>query len=103
VSVINDATSTVTATPLGNNPVGVAVNPFTGRVYVTNAFAASLSVIDGASNTVTATIPVGNTPIAVAANPFTGRVYVTNRSADSVSVINDQPSRSTPTSTSHAP
>lgn len=38
--------------PVGVNPQTVAVNPSTNLVYVANAGAASISVIDGASNTV---------------------------------------------------
>jgi YVTN family beta-propeller protein len=86
VSVIDGATNTVVATvPVGLWPDGVAVNPNTNRVYVINRFYelnkpwesyGSVSVIDGASNTVVATMPVGNDPADVAVNPNTNLIYV---------------------------
>ena len=63
--------NTVTATiPVGNGPVGVAVNPSMGVVYVTSIKNGTVSVISGGSNTVTATIPVGNGPVGVNAMGF---------------------------------
>ncbi|HEX2212041.1 MAG TPA: hypothetical protein VHH12_00965 [Mycobacterium sp.] len=44
----------------------MAVDPAGTRVYVTNSGSDSVSVIDTASNEVTATIPVGDSPTAVA-------------------------------------
>ena len=78
VSVISGRTNTVTATiPVGSGPFGVAANPKTGTIYVTN-FDNTVSVINGRTNTVTATIPVGNAPVGVAADPKTHTIYVTN-------------------------
>lgn len=86
VSVINQATNMVTATiPVGAWPAGVAVNPMTNTIYVTNYAGPSLSIINGATNVVTATIPntsVGNTPLGVAVNPMTNKVYVTDYIGD---------------------
>jgi YVTN family beta-propeller protein len=88
VSVIDGATRTVTATvPVGENESGVAVDPSTHTVYVTtekvsgNAPATGdnmVSVIDGATRTVTATVPVGSGPRGVAVDPDTHTVYVAN-------------------------
>src|SRR5580693_4331965 len=48
---------TVTATiPVGSGPQGVAVDPAAGSVYLANYSSDSASVIDEATNTVTATI-----------------------------------------------
>ena len=44
-------------------------------------------MIDGATNTVTATIPVGSKPIGVGVDPSTHTVYVANESDSTVSVI----------------
>ena len=45
-------------------------------------------MIDGATNTVTATIPVGGEPDAVGVDPLaTGTVYVANEGGNNVSVI----------------
>ncbi|MBZ5504515.1 MAG: hypothetical protein LAO78_03410 [Acidobacteriia bacterium] len=55
--------------------------------YVTNLANNTVSVIDTASNTVTATIPVGNTPVGVVFSPNGSRAYVTNNADGTVSVI----------------
>ncbi len=46
VSVIDPATNTVTGSPItvGASPLGVAVNPVTGEVYVTNFAGDTVSV-----------------------------------------------------------
>jgi YVTN family beta-propeller protein len=59
----------------------------TRSIYVTNQSDGTVSVIDTATNTVTATIAVGNQPNAVAVNATTGRFYVTNQADGTVSVI----------------
>ena len=88
MSVIDAATSTVTATiPVGSSPAGVAVDPTTDTVYVTNYVGGTVSVIDAATSTVTATIPVGSYPYGVAVDPSTHTVYVTNFGDGTVSVI----------------
>ena len=59
----------------------------TADAYVTNAGSDTVSVIDTATNTVTATIPVGSTPVRAAVTPDGTRAYVTNAGSDTVSVI----------------
>jgi len=68
-------------------PTGVAYDPSNGYPYVTNWFSDSFSVIDGATNTVIATIPVGSEPGGVAYDPSNGYIYVTNYDSGTVSVI----------------
>jgi YVTN family beta-propeller protein len=81
---------TVTATiPVGSGPLGVAVDPAAGTVYVANSGAGTVSVIDEATNAVTATITVGSDPDAVAVNSTAGTVYVTDGGAGTVSVIDE--------------
>jgi YVTN family beta-propeller protein len=69
----------------------VAVSPDGSKVYVTNDFSFSVSVIDTATNTVTATIPltVGSHPFGVAVTPDGSKVFVANEQSQpgSVSVI----------------
>src|SRR5215469_8288921 len=73
VSVINEATGTVTGTiDVGSGPDAVAADPGTGTVYVANAGSSNVSVINEATGTVTGTIDVGSAPDAVAADPRTG-------------------------------
>ena len=80
ISVIDDASNAVIATvPVGHQPWFVEVNSTTGRVYVTNAGTVSgyganrndgtISVIDGASNAVIATIRVGAQPRGARGEP----------------------------------
>ena len=58
---------------------------------MTNLQSNSVSVINGATNTVTSTIPVGSYPHDVAVNPTTNTVYTANMQSNSVSVINGAP------------
>ena len=55
--------------------------------YITNSDDNSVSVIDTATNTVTATVSVGNNPWGIAVNPNGKKVYVANRGSNNVSVI----------------
>jgi YVTN family beta-propeller protein len=60
------------------------------NVYVANASANTVSVIDSTKNKVIDTISVGKTPIGVAVNPLNKRVYVSNRGENTVSVIDSK-------------
>jgi YVTN family beta-propeller protein len=55
--------------------MAVAVNETTNRAYVVGHNSSSVTVIDGKSRTVVATIKTGAGPEAVAVNPVTNRVY----------------------------
>jgi YVTN family beta-propeller protein len=68
-------------------PIGVAVNPVTKNVYVTNEFSNTVSVINGVTERVADTITVGSFPYGIAVNPFNDRIYVTNRGSNTVTVI----------------
>ncbi len=50
---------------VGTAPSGVGINPTTNKVYVANKGGNTVSVIDGASNTVAATVSVGSFPWGV--------------------------------------
>src|SRR5205823_1537232 len=56
----------------------VAVNSNTDRIYAANRFANVISVIDGSTDSVIATIAGINQPYGLAVNPNTNRLYVTN-------------------------
>ncbi|HEX6597154.1 MAG TPA: serine/threonine-protein kinase [Acidimicrobiales bacterium] len=62
---------------VGDDPTAVATDPRTGRVYVANSGSLSVSVLDGASRQVVATVALPSRPWGVALNQRTGRVYVT--------------------------
>ncbi|AEV71714.1 YVTN family beta-propeller repeat protein [Mycolicibacterium rhodesiae NBB3] len=72
---------------VGDAPAGVAVSPDSATVYVTNSGNDTVSVIDAATNTVTATIDVGDTPFGLAVSPDGAAVYVSNSADGTVSVI----------------
>lgn len=55
--------------------------------YIANNTDATVSVLDTASNTVSATIAVGQAPYGVAVNAMGSRVYVSNQTSKTVSVI----------------
>ena len=62
----------------------VGVGPY---AYITNSGDNTVSVIDTATNNVTAMIPVGNYPMGVAVTPDGKKVYVTNFFGRTISVI----------------
>ena len=64
---------------VGLYPDGVAVTPDGTKVYVTNYGSNTVSVIDTATNTVTATVTVGTNPRGVAVSPDGKKVYVANQ------------------------
>jgi len=82
----------------GTGPIGVAVDPQTDTIYVTNGNDNTVSVINGAwcnaedlsgcGTAVVATVKVGMFPVADAFSPATRTVYVTNLAGGSISVIN---------------
>jgi YVTN family beta-propeller protein len=88
VSVIDGASNMVIASPTtGSRPYGVTVNSVTNRIYVPNKCgndpscrnkSGTVTVIDGASNTVIATLPVGSAPLQAAVNSMTNQIYVAN-------------------------
>jgi YVTN family beta-propeller protein len=55
--------------------------------YITNAGSNTVSVIDTATNTITATVPVGSNPNGVAVTPDGTKVYVANSDWDNVFAI----------------
>jgi YVTN family beta-propeller protein len=71
VAVIDTATNTVEpmTVPVGSEPLFLAITPDGKHVYVANYDSSIVSVIDTASNTMTATVPVGTSPNCVAIMP----------------------------------
>jgi YVTN family beta-propeller protein len=72
--------TTVTVTdPLASLPTYVAVNPTTNMIYVGNVDSNNVTVINGATNMVVATVPVGGavgaTPRGLVVNPVTNTIY----------------------------
>ena len=67
--------------------MAVAVNETTNKAYVVNHNSNSVTVIDGKTGTVIATIQTGTGPESIAVNPLTNRVYVANSGENSITVI----------------
>jgi YVTN family beta-propeller protein len=77
----------VTTIRVGKSPNEVAADPETDTIYVTNSGSATVSVISGLTDTVTAKIHAGPDASRVAADPATDTVYETNNGGDTVMVI----------------
>jgi YVTN family beta-propeller protein len=108
VAVIDGSTNAViTNISTGSPPVGtmgIAVNPSLNHIYATNFTPGgeNVVVIDGATNTVIATLPFSGGAAAVAANPSTNRFYVANERSNTLAVAQDvapTPPPVTPTTT----
>lgn len=63
----------------------MAINEAANKIYVANVDDDTLTVIDGANNSVSV-IPTGAGPNALAVNPLTGNVYVANFYSNTVTV-----------------
>jgi YVTN family beta-propeller protein len=72
--------------PNASGLAAVAVNPLTNKIYVVNTGTANITIIDGATNSLT-TLGVGNSPVSVAVNIASNKIYVLNQEDLSVSVI----------------
>jgi YVTN family beta-propeller protein len=68
---------------------GIAVNPVSGSVFVSNAYDNTISVIDGNRNARIATFTVGASPFGLGVDTGLRRAYVANRAANSISVVAD--------------
>lgn len=79
LSTQTHAQTVVATIPLGQIPSSIAVNSKTNIVYATCQSPTTLKVVDGATNSVTATIPLNSIflpPNGIAVNPTTNRIYV---------------------------
>ena len=73
--------------PKDSKPMGIVVSPDDRRVYVANGRGGTVSVIDAATNTVTATIPVGQRPWGIALTSDGSKLYTANGPSNDVSVL----------------
>lgn len=89
ISVIDGASYAVTSVALGSNPRDVALNVLTDRIYTCNDNG-TLSVINGANNSVITTVTAGPSyasPWGLAVDVVTNRIYVVNNGSSNVAVI----------------
>jgi YVTN family beta-propeller protein len=68
--------SVINRIKVGGNPVGLAVSAGGSEIYVTQSRTRTVSTIEAATNTITATVGVGNFPVGIAAG--SRQIYVVN-------------------------
>jgi YVTN family beta-propeller protein len=86
-SVLDNKGNVLANIEVGSTPYGVDVDFGTNLAFVANTQDNTVSVIDGATNTVSSTVPV--TGLYVAVNPATEKVYVSGLN-NSVTVLNEK-------------
>jgi len=106
--VIDGSTNVVTPLNLPGFPNSIAVNPVTNKIYIPSNITNStggVTVLDGVTDDIIATVSAGNGPIGVAVNPVTNQIYVanygtveTNYNGTTVTVITEQQVQSVPLS-----
>lgn len=72
---------------VSSDPYAITVNPETGTIYVSNLHSNTISVVDGSTDKLLASIYVGNSPSTVVVNPSSEKLYVTNSGSNTVSVV----------------
>lgn len=87
VYTIDLATNVVGGQNVGTSPYGIVFTPDSTKALITNFNSHTVSVLDVASNQVTATIPVGFNPTGIAINPSGTSAYVAHDTGNKVSVI----------------
>jgi YVTN family beta-propeller protein len=87
VSIISGDAHSLRSVKVGDGPLAIAVNPTTDRVYVANTNGGTVSVLDGTSDAVLATVNVGARPYVLAVNPIENKVYVSNTFSDVLTII----------------
>ena len=79
--------------PIGNGGAngggGVAADSATGHVFFTNSQENSVSVINGQTNAVIATVPAGVHPYGAAVNPLTQQAFIGNGISNNIYVLLD--------------
>jgi len=73
-----------TTIPVGSNPNHLVYNSTDNKIYTANwgYGANTVTVIDGATNSVITTIPIGNAPHTLCYNPTNNKVYTANPFSD---------------------
>lgn len=87
VAVLDKSGNNLANVAVGETPYGVDVDFITNLAFVANLQGGTVSVINGATNTVSATLAVSG--VRVALNPVTEKVYVANQ-GDSLTVLSER-------------
>ena len=73
--------------PDSSGPLALCYNPQNNKVCCSNQHSGNVTVIDGATNSVLATVPVESMPFALCYNPQNNKVYCANYGSGNVTVI----------------
>jgi DNA-binding beta-propeller fold protein YncE len=80
IGVLTASGAVTTTVPVGDTPYGLDVDPLTNRIYVSSTALDTVTVVDGKTNTATATVT--NIPAGfIAVNLVTSKVYVSGGSS----------------------
>jgi YVTN family beta-propeller protein len=77
---------------IGGDPRGMDIDASGGRIYVANSWTNDISVIDGRTLNVIASVPVGLRPLDVAVGRD-GQVYVVNSGSNNVALMDGETNR----------
>jgi YVTN family beta-propeller protein len=72
---------------VGDEPSALVWNSTNNKIYCANWVSDNVSVIDGATNQVIATVPVGDAPCALVWNSTNNKIYCANKYSSDVTVI----------------
>ena len=87
VAIFNPATNYISRVHVGAGAVALAINSVTNRIYVANSQGGSITVLDGTTDSVFATLDVGANPYVVAVNSVANKIYVSNTFSEVVTII----------------
>ena len=87
IAVVDGGTDVHQTLAAQSMPWSVAVNPATNKIYVANNGENNVSIIDGNTNIVTATVDAGTNPYALAVDASRNLIYVSNLNSASVTII----------------
>jgi YVTN family beta-propeller protein len=85
--LVIDKGGTQSSIAVGRQPNSIAIDPATNRVYVVNAGSGNVSVVDGSSDAVIATVPTDARPYAIGIDASLHRSYVTNTFSNKITVV----------------
>jgi YVTN family beta-propeller protein len=77
----------VATVPVGPQPIGIAVNPVTNRIYAANAGSNTVSTINGSNNSIVGQATVGPNPFGVAVDTAINRIFTIHPGIKTVTVV----------------
>jgi YVTN family beta-propeller protein len=78
---------------VGRQPLTLALDEATKRVFIGNAGSGTVSVLDAGTGILRGTIKVGKQPIALGLDEPAGRLFVVNGGAGTVTILDARGSR----------